>query len=505
MTRTNHWLSAAALVLVALSLFEWAGASAQVQDEDWSEPYQLSSPYGEATGAVMLSDSFGLVHVFWAESGFDHQRSLIYYATYDGESWSMPADIYASWPGTGIDELSGVVDKEGYLHLVWSEGVTGPLMYSKAEISEASSARSWQQPIRIDVAAARLELAVDEAGLIHIVYADFGDQPIAAHSTAVPQPGIYYFFSENQGKTWTYPTWLDPDIPPAAVPSWLDMAVDEQDGIHLVWSYNDEASQSEGRWVRYSHSLDGGETWLDPFSVDYADEEVDELRLAHPGIVVRGEQVHLVWSGNSDTEREHRVSLDRGLTWSETELIFDGLEGQAIGDGLGTDGLGRVHFVGQIRWPMAIYHAVWESASWSEPSMVYLIREDSNDEPAGRIGAHRVRLVVHNGNQLVMTFTTEPSSPQSVLYAMQASLDGVPETVASALPGAQVVETQAQTTPAPTDQAEPTAEPSGGGPEIFSGGEVVAEPPPISALWIGVMPALILAISIVAFRILRSR
>jgi hypothetical protein len=254
---------------------------------------------------------------------------------------------------------------------------------------------------------------------------------------------------------------------------------------------------------------------LDPFSVDFADEEVNELWLAHPGIVVSGEEVQLVWSGTSSTERDHRVSLDRGLTWSETELIFDGLEGQAIGDGLATDGLGRVHFVGQIRWPMAIYHAVWESTegstsvtapgSWSEPSMVYLIREDSQDEPAGRIGAHHVRLAVHNGNQLVMTFTTEPSSPQSVLYAMQAGLDGVPETVANPLPGAEVVETQAQPTPAPTDQAEPTAEPGGGGPEIFSGGEVVAEPPPISALWIGVMPALILAISIVAFRILRSR
>jgi hypothetical protein len=490
---------------VVLSLFAWAGASAQVQDENWSEPYRLSSLYGQATGAVMVSDDFGFVHVFWAEGGFDHQRSLIYYASYNGQSWSMPADVYASWPGAGIDELSAVADNEGYLHLVWSEGVTGPLMYSKAAIREASSARGWQEPIRIDVAAARVELAVDEAGLIHIVYADLGGA-LAAQGSAGGQPGIYYFYSENQGKTWTYPTWLDPDIPATAAPSWLDMAVDEQDGMHLVWSYNDEGSpESPGRWVRYSHSLDGGKTWLDHFSVDFADEEVNELRLAHPGIVVSGEEVHLVWSGNSATEREHRVSLDRGLTWSETELIFDPLEGQAIGDGLATDGLGRVHFVGQIRWPMAVYHAVWESGSWSEPSMVYLIREDTKDEVAGRIAAHNVRLAVHNGNQLVMTFTTEPSSPQSVVYAMQAGLEGVPETVASPLPGAEVVETYAPPTPGATDQAEPTAAPGAGGSEIFSGGEVVAEPPPISAFWIGVVPSLILAIGIVTFRILRSR
>jgi len=508
MNRTKHWLLTAVLIPALLSLFGWAGASAQVQDPNWSEPYRLSSLYGEASGAAMLSDSFGFVHVFWSESGFDHLRSLIYYAVYDGESWSTPADIYASWPGVGIHDLSASVDEEGYLHLVWSEGAVGPLMYSKAEIGNASSARSWQEPIRIDVPATKVEVAVDEAGVIHIVYMHVESQQIQAlHRQAQDgQPGIYYYFSENQGRAWTYPTWLDPDIPAGAVLNWLDMTVDEKDGIHLVWAYRDEeTSGSLAGWVRYSHSLNGGETWSEPFSVDFADEEVGELRLAHPGIVVSGEEVHLVWSGNSMTEREHRFSLDRGLTWSETELIFDGLEGQAIGDGLAIDGLGRVHFAGQIRWPMAIYHAVWESGSWSEPSMVYLIRQGTNDELAGRIHAHNVRLAVHNGNQLVMTFTTEPTSQQLVLYAMQAVLDEVPESVPSALPAAEVMEAAALPIPGPTDQAEPTAAPGGGGSEVFSGGEVVAEPSPIRALWIGVVPSLILATSIVAFRILRSR
>jgi hypothetical protein len=508
MTKNRHWLSTTALLLVLFSLFEWVGASAQVQDENWSEPYRLSSLYGEATGAVMLSDDFGIVHVFWAENGFDHNRAVIFYATYDGESWSTPADIYASWPGTTIDRLSAAFDIEGYLHLVWSEGLLGPLLYSKAEIGEASSPRSWREPIRIDVAAARLELAVDEAGVIHVVYAKSANVPsiIVPHDDEVgDQPGIYYFFSENQGKTWTYPTRLDPDIPVSAIPSWLDMAVDEQDGIHLVWSYNDVgASASEGRWVRYTHSLDGGETWLEHFSVDFADEAFDELRLAHPRIVVSGEEVHLIWSGTSQTEREHRVSLDRGLTWSETELIFEGLEGQAIGDGLATDSLGRVHFVGQIRWPQAIYHALWESGSWSDPSMVYLIRQGSDDEFAGRIHAHNVRLAIHNGNQLVMTFTTEPTAPQSVLYAMQAVLDGVPETVANPLPGAVLVETQAPPTSLPTEQAEPTAAPIGGS-DMSSVGEVVANPSPTGSLWIGAFSSLILVIGILAFKILRPR
>lgn len=496
MTEKNLWLSKSVVIIVLLSLFGWTGASAQVQDTNWSEPYRLSSLYGEASGAAMVSDDYGFVHVFWFEDGFDHQRSLIYYARYDGESWSAPADIYASWPGISINALSAAVDKEGYLHLVWSEGTSGPLMYSKAEISEASSARSWQEPIRIDVAAAHLEVAVDEEGIVHVVYLDAsGDQP-----------GLYYFYTENQGKAWTYQTWLDPDIPVSAVPSWLDMAMDDEDGIHLVWSYDDlGASSAQGRWVRYTHSLDGGKTWMEHFSVDIADDEVDELAFPNPGVVVNGEEVHLIWAGTSMTEREHRFSLDRGQTWSETELILDGLEGQAIGDGLATDSLDRVHFVGQIRWPQAIYHAVWDSGAWSDPSVVYLIRQDSQEEFAGRIHAHNVRLAVHNGNQLVMTFTTSPSEQQSVLYAMQAVMEDVPETAADPLPGVEEAEAQAQPTLTPTEQAEPTATPSDGRVENPTPGEIGAETSPTSAFLLGTFSSLILVIGIVAFRFLRLR
>ena len=496
MTRTTHWFFTALVFLVLLSAVEWAGANAQVQGPNWSEPYRLSSPYGDASEATMLSDDFGLVHVFWSENGFDHLRSLIYYATYNGESWSTPADIYASWPGVGISDLSASVDQEGYLHLVWSEGLMGPLKYAQAQIGEASAARSWQEPIRIDVPATKVEVAVDEAGVIHIVYAD----------SAGEQPGIYYLFSENDGKAWTYPTWLDPDIPVSTLLNWLDMAVDETDGLHIVWAYRDEATAgSLAGWVRYSHSLDGGETWMEPFSVDFSDEEADELRMANPGIVASDEEVHLVWSGTSDTQRDHRFSLDRGLTWSETELILNGLEGQAIGDGLATDSLGRVHFVGQIRWPQAIYHGVWDSDTWSEPNVIYLIRQGSTDDFAGRIHAHNVRLAVHNGNQLVMTFTTAPAEDQSVLYAMQAVLDEVPSTTVSALPGAEVVETLAPPTPGPTDQVESTAAPQAGSSEIISAGEVITEPSPISAIWIGTLASLGLVISIAAFTILRTR
>lgn len=86
-----------------------------------------------------------------------------------------------------------------------------------------------------------------------------------------------------------------------------------------------------GDWIRYTHSFDGGLTWTTPFTVDRADDTEDELRQPYPGLAVAGDTVHMVYAGNSTTQREHRYSLDRGVTWSETKRVMGNLQGQALG------------------------------------------------------------------------------------------------------------------------------------------------------------------------------
>jgi hypothetical protein len=485
MTRKGLSVVVGLLAMVAMSAVLVAPAFGQERDP-WSAPFRLSSAWGEATEGSMVADLYGHVHVFWAENGFEDERSLIMYSRFDGQAWSEPVSVYASWPGVTIGFLSPAADRAGNLHLAWSESVTGPIYYSTVALADAFAAPNWSAPSRVDFSALKVKIQVDSEGVVHLLFVDFYGE----------QPGIYYTSTANGGKAWSYPTWLDPDIPANGAPSWLDFDLDDRDGLHVVWSYDDKAQGSIGRWVRYSHSLDGGETWSKAFSIDYTTEVVDELRMPNPSVIAGDSDVHVVWAGTADTQREHRFSTDGGETWSETEQVFGNLLGQAIGDGLATDSLGRIHFAAQLRFPMAIYHAVWDQR-WLTPEIAYFIKQDARAEVQGQVGAHNVRLAIGSGNQLVMTFTTGPQDPQAVLYTMARMLSDAPHLESIATPTATPRPTLTPLPPTPTTTPAPTLE------ARLPLAETPSSDPLAIPLWIGLLPVAGFVGVVVAARMLR--
>jgi hypothetical protein len=183
--------------------------------------------------------------------------------------------------------------------------------------------------------------------------------------------------------------------------------------------------------------------------LDHYDEATEHnLSSASPIMTVQGKTVHVIWGAGELPYRHHRYSTDAGLTWSTTRRIFGELHGQAF-DGFAIDGAGRVHFIGQIRYPMGIYHAYWDETRWSTPSLIYLIAANEGDEGkdlGDLIAAHNTNPVVRAGNQLVITFADNPSFPNRRLFAMQRTLDDI-----------QAIETVATPTPSPTLVPEPTA------------------------------------------------
>jgi len=66
----------------------------------------------------------------------------------------------------------------------------------------------------------------------------------------------------------------------------------------------------------------------------------------------------------------------------------------------------------------------WNGEKWQDPSLVYLIRQTSDDEHKG-IHIHAIHSVVQGGNRLITTFTNSPSEDQQFLYVMMRDLDGV--------------------------------------------------------------------------------
>ena len=404
-----------ALLAITLLFISWiAPAHAQGQDGGWSEPYRLSSDAGKASEGYLAADQYGYVHCFWTETLFVNGHWVIKYARFDGATWSKPNDIYVT--NLGIRNVSPFVDQHGIMHIAWAEGLVGPAYYTYAPANNALSAQDWAKPIQINVPARVVSLRVDSKGILHMLYINQTEA----------EAGLYYIRSEDRGITWSEPVWLDPDILPGYIPDSLSFVLDKNDGLHAVWMYGTRLASMRPDWIRYSHSLDGGHTWSTPFMIDKDDEASDHnLTTAGPVMTVQGQTVHVIWAAGSLPYRNHRFSTDAGLSWSEPVHIFGDLHGQAF-DGLAVDRSGRVHFFGQIRYPMGIYHAYWDHMQWSKPSLVYLISIDGSGQDVGeRVHAHHSLPVVRAGNQLVLTFADGPADPNRRLFAMYRTLDDI--------------------------------------------------------------------------------
>lgn len=489
--KSIYFVMASAVLL----LFIWHLTTAQVQAQaqiPWEQPIRLSTEGVDIDNeASMVADAYGYLHVFWPEENLEDGRSTIQYTRFDGKFWSEPLDIYLAPPRATIGVISPLVDQQGTLHLLWTEGNTGPIYYSTAPAYDALSAWAWTKPRRLDIPAYHFRFQIDAQDTLHIVYTDFYGS----------EPGVYYVQSIDYGLTWSAPLWLDPDIPPNEAPPLVQFALDQQGGLHALWYYKAlEIPASPGTWIRYANSLDGGANWSFPFTIDSVEEsEPDELRLPSPGMSVIGDTVHVIWAGTSNTNREHRFSSDRGLTWTETRRVFGDLGGQAIGDGLAVDGAGRLHFIGQIRWPQALYHIIWNGTQWLEPSIAYLIARNDGEGRQGRYHAHNVRAAIRADNQLVVTFTDEHTGP---LYAMYRTLEDVPAAIPLSTPQpeptVQLLEPELIFLPTPKpiasiDNIEQLSAAPGNQPSLATN------------LWWGVLPTLLLVLVITAVRLLFVR
>jgi hypothetical protein len=422
-----------------------------VLENAWSSPYRLSSLDRSAGEPYILNDQYGFIHIFWVETSLDDDRATINYTSFNGMTWASPVDIYAAAPGSPILYMSPTIDSDGLLYIAWSEGENGPVFLSTAPAFNALSARNWQRPVRLEVPSSIFELRVDSTGLFHILYA-----------SATGNSGLYYMQSEDNGTTWINLRRLDPDAPSNLSANVIKFILDENDGLHATWTYVDLniAVGAAGTWVRYAHSLDGGANWIFPISIDEADESPDELRMAFPAMTVHDEVVNIVWTGDAAVHRESSYSTDAGQTWSSTADIFGDLQGQARGDGLDVDSLGRTHFIGNIRWPTGLYYAMWDDGRWTDPLLVYLIRESASDEPGDRISAHDIRMAIRTGNQLVVAFGDAPGEANRGLFAMHRTLTDAPALAMEPIPTATPLPTPLPTAtpPPPTPTPQPLPE-----------------------------------------------
>lgn len=341
-------------VLCALSAIGPAAVSGQSGDESWQVSVLMTVGEGERLWyPSIVADPSGNVHVFWT-----YEFEYIYYARWDGVSWSEPVDILFTPDGGGAMKPQAVVDPAGVLHLMWTAFKPGDrhaIYYSHAHASNAGSFRSWTLPVTWRWDANTPYLLMDDEGVLHAVYVYEG-----------ANAGIYYTYSTDGGVTWAEDVFVGSSD--GGFNNLPRMAIDGRGRYHVVWGQLVEYPLTSDQF--YSQSVDGGRTWTSPLKVAEAGVYQD-INVA----VVGDDEIHLLWNGSGPQGgRYHQWSRDGGVSWTHPTGILP-LSGLAGWPSMALDSTGRLHLAtaGNSREGGALgvaFHSYWDGATWARYEIV---------------------------------------------------------------------------------------------------------------------------------------
>ncbi len=287
----------------------------------WSTPVYVSPAHVEIPvdlrSPAVAGDPFveGRFHVVWSQPAEEDPdgpgRALVYarWDVLDPQRYPRPVTLL-----TPADEKADMpalaVDAAGRLHLVWSGGQSGEIMYSRAVADSAINPTNWAevQPLSPDQPiASSPAVAIGRDGVVHVVFA----VPVNEGR------GIYYTNSLDGGETWSEPV----KIADGAGAGWASVdhpvVVAAGDGtIHVAWSVLPPPGSVSDGAVYYARSENRGESWSEPYEA--ASGAVDWPSLATAGAL----EVHLVWSEtNGRMAYQHRWSMDGGQNWSRMNPV----------------------------------------------------------------------------------------------------------------------------------------------------------------------------------------
>jgi hypothetical protein len=359
-----------------MSALEWAFAP----PSPWSESLALSQGEGLPGLPAIAIDAEGRGHVLWSEvTAKGLPGNGLYYAGDSGTRWTQPVEVLRS--PDGKTEQPAVVAAGDQLHVVWSGGQSGEILYSRAYVRDAYAPDGWSEPqplpAPLEVASAPAIVA-DLVGTLHVVY-------------AVPlneRRGIYYTRSDDGGETWSEAQvvfnaaavgWAMVDCP--------SLAVDEWGRPHVVWVRASLPGGGPPEGIYYAHLQGGGVNqdtegmWSGP--VEIADGAYDWPRV----VATLTGQVHLLWGeANGSFGWTHQWSDDGGAGWTPPERVgqFAGVHGPV---GLVGDGAGTLHLVGMGEddaGETALLYTTWAGERWDDLE-THRLSYDTRGEPGAAI------------------------------------------------------------------------------------------------------------------------
>lgn len=301
----------------------------------WTNAIRLSKEEEGAAQPSAALDKNGAAHVVWTNAdpaaGLDAAAgssaaatpfgNAIYYARTDGRNTTRPNAIISGVDGEVIRQPALLYDTAmDRLHLAWSGGSSGEILYSWALSSDAGTTSGWRVPRTVSVkgeGASSPQIAMDSSGRIYILYVVSLNE----------DRGVYLATSENGGDEWSAPVRIF-DAEKAGWPmvSHPALAVGPGGAVLAAWVQYALPGLGGARGVFYAQSADTGKTWSDPQVM--ANEGFDWPRLA----VLQG-QAHLLFSNKSKNTISHRwKDLRAAANWTLAPDLpqIEGLAGQFI-------------------------------------------------------------------------------------------------------------------------------------------------------------------------------
>lgn len=412
---------------ISVYLFPFLGVNAQSSQIVWNIPMNLSNtPDKTSTDPFIVSDQYGLVHLFWAEKVMDipgNSPDTLMYSVLDGDNWSKPIDIHFAPLSHGnpiVNYPHAAIDSTGRIHLVWLTQPNFPnysLYYSSAHSLATLSSNDWSSPVSLadDLTGTNysLDIKIDSEQNIHIIYARVpaGDRPPELRS-------VTYIKSTDNGKSWSQPIDLFTVSDQSSGASNTKLLIGDSGGVFASWTeWNKDGI---GVAIYFTRSLDQGVTWETPraltrrIGIEY-ERDWNNMFLLSPDTIVS------VWEGGFRAYRHAMYSYDQGMNWSEPIDTYPRLIGENGYAEFATDSLGRVMLIisQRIREGFegqgieGLWYSHWLGGQkWSEPLMI--------PQTAGLLNP---KITIVGGNKVLATWLT---SPELEIYTVTGKIIDAP-------------------------------------------------------------------------------
>lgn len=367
--------------------------------ERWS-PAKLIPDYEQSTWTPLLvADQNRTVHVFASvlleEAGV---RAIVYRQWSFEHGWTAANDILLPPVKKEARIHGALLDQNGFIHLAFFSGDENEagIYYTQAPALLANQAPAWSPPEQVGPAAFTFDDAVltsNHQGHLYILYV--GTQE---------GNGIYETHSVDGGQTWTEasPMFLTYDA--EQMPFDLNVYVDVDDDIHLVWTVNNITGNTDS--IYYARLTAHQQSWTAAAEI----ENIGGIPAGQPAIISYEGELLLVYHAPTPEgliSRYLRKSNDDGETWSEKTRLFpqNGSNGAVS---FVVDGRNILHmFFGnrvennqQITYGM--WHSLWRNGQWIPPTAIVSGDYRIDFDPSI---AHAV---VSQGNVILVTWMADP-------------------------------------------------------------------------------------------------